>query len=242
MSKCSPSQRRVLGECVSKTQVKGFCIEKGMTFDRIKKTCVKPNPKHFAADIQHEKYKSVPFVKNIDAFFDNFVKTHKVSSLGSDKHKVAFVRMRHGAPGSTFTFDIGVSGFGSTPMALYTPFVFPEHERTPSATRLGTWLGSFDDHGMPYYTKGNKVFKFDGTHSIHIPGKHNVEEISKWALRKVYDTIPTKPKRAPALVKTKAAVAAEAKQRKHVRDSKKKYERVVSRFPSREAHSMLSLQ
>jgi hypothetical protein len=234
-----------------------------MTFNRIHRSCVKPNPKHRSTKIDHSSHASTThiidknLVENPTDFLDHFVKTHKLSTIGSDTQKVSVVRIKHGE----LIFDIGVAGERVTPLGLYSPYEVPPHERTPYAKSWGVWTGSFDADGLPYLAYGYKIYKFNGTTKIPVVASAEDLALSRklehWSLKQLQASL--KPKKAPKPIVSRAMPGREpvafttgtfmektlahtrAKEAKHARDSKKKYDRIKKKYPGKNAYDLLSL-
>lgn len=247
--KCSPGQKKIMGQCIIKRpeDIKQHCITHGKHFNRIKMICVKPNPKdrmaavreslrvHTDAGIVDTTLRNFP-----DKFLKDFIGTHHVSRIGRGNNEALFVRLSF----KGHVYDIGVGGV-IKPFTLALNVHLPDSSVTPEFQTLGIWTGGFSEEGMPYYTKGNKIWKYDGYQGVIV---HTTPEILRAAMdvssmyiKKVYASLPTvKPKvMKPKPTALEVAAAKQAsKQAKHARDAKKKYERMKKRMPY-DAHKML---
>ena len=126
------------------------------------------------------------------------------------------------------------------PFTLAVGTHIPESSITPEFTMLGIWTGGFSPDGMPYFTKGNRMWVYDGEpKAIQTTPEilKMAKDVSNMYIHKVYSGYTPKPKPVPKKKKTALEVVA-AKQAKHARDAAKKYERLKA-TRSYATHQML---
>jgi len=201
--------------------------------------CVKPNPKDRMAVIReslrvHKGDGVVDRELSLfpEKFLTKFVETHKVSYMGKGKNEIAFVRLSY----KGHYYDIGVGGL-MKPFTLAIDTHIPENSVTPEFKMLGIWTGGFTSDGMPYFTKGNRVWTYDGSVKVI----QTTEEITKMAkdvsnmyIHKVYSGYTPKPKVAPKPKTPKTQI----KRAKHAKHAQAKYDRLVE-TRSAATHAML---
>ena len=242
--RCLPNEKRVIGSCVLKTPtaILAQCKAHDKWFNRVSMSCVKPNPKDRMAVIRESLrvHKGDGIVDSElslfpEKFITKFIETHKVSYLGRGKNEVAFVRLSY----KGHVYDIGCGGL-MKPFTLAVGTHIPESSITPEFTMLGIWTGGFSPDGMPYFTKGNRMWVYDGEpKAIQTTPEilKMAKDVSNMYIHKVYSGYTPKPKPVPKKKKTALEVVA-AKQAKHARDAAKKYERLKA-TRSYATHQML---
>ncbi len=242
--KCLPGEKRIIGTCILKTPtaILAQCKTHGKWFNRTTMSCVKPNPKDRMAVIRESLrvHKGDGIVDSElslfpEKFITKFIETHKVSYLGRGKNEIAFVRLSY----KGHVFDIGVGGL-MRPFTLAIGTHIPESSITPEFTRLGIWTGGFTPDGMPYFTKGNRMWVYDGEpKAIQTTDEilKMAKDVSNMYIHKVYSGYTPKTPKAPKVIKARKT-QAEVKKAKHAKQAQAKYDRLVS-TRSAATHAML---
>ena len=241
--KCMRGESRVLGTCVLKTQsaVLAHCKAHDMWLNRTAMKCVKPDPKDRMAVIRESLrvHKGDGIVDRElslfpEKFLTKFIETHKVSYMGKGKNEIAFVRLSY----KGHYYDIGVGGL-MKPFTLAIDTHIPESSVTPEWKSLGIWTGGFTPDGMPYFTKGNRVWVYDG----EVKAIQTTPEIEKMAqdvssmyIHKVYSGYAPKPK-TPKVIKA-PKTQTEVRKATHAKHAQAKYDRLVS-TRSAATHAMM---
>lgn len=240
--RCLPGEKRIFGTCILKSPeaILNHCKKHSKWFNHTSMSCVKPNPKDRMAVIREalRVHKGDGIVDSElslfpEKFIQKFIETHNVSYLGRGKNEAAFVRLSY----KGHVYDIGVGGV-MKPFTLAINTHIPEDSITPEFTRLGIWTGGFTPDGMPYYTKGNRMWVYDGKpKAIQTTPEilKMAKDVSDMYIRKIYAgyTPKTKVPKDSKPVSRKTIAAA-----KHTRDAAKKYERLKA-TRSYATHQML---
>lgn len=256
-SKCPKLHKRILGQCVIKSDnaIKPVCIANNMVYDRLTKKCVKPNSKDLKTDVRMNISSpsagivSKLLVENPVDFLSQFTKKYHVSKIGSGKNELRFVRMSHMGR----IYDIIVGGV-STPLSIVINTHIPQHERVPTFEKMGYFLGTMDASGLPYCCMGGKVFRFDGKQKhfvdIDVETRKDVNAVIKSYAKDVYGSVakqkPIKKEVPRPAANTGCGPAMEKLIKKakadelHERNKKAKYGRLLNLFPSFDTYTLIN--
>ena len=241
--KCMPGEKRVIGSCVLKTPaaILAQCKAHDKWFNRTKMSCVKPDPKDRMAVVREAMrvHKGDGIVDRElslfpEKFLNKFVEAHKVSYMGRAKNEAAFVRLSY----KGHVFDIGVGGL-MKPFTLAIDTHIPDNSVTPEWKSIGVWTGGFTPDGKPYFTKGGRVWTYDGSVKV-IQTTPEIErmaqDVGMMYIKKIYaDTTPKTPKTPKP---TPKKTPAEIQRAKHAKHAQAKYDRLVA-TRSAATHAML---